>query len=195
MTGKTKSATPRKRTLALVGTLLLISAVLRLATEAGQVIANEALQSAKVETGSDVQDLNRPENIDGLLKALKDREARVIAREQDVQMREKTIEVAEEQIELQLEKLERAEASLQETISLASKAAEEDLSQLTNVYSNMKPKQAAALFEQMDAKFAAGFLARMPSDSAARVLAGMTSEKAYHISVELAGRNADIPLE
>jgi flagellar motility protein MotE (MotC chaperone) len=195
MTRKTKSARPRKRTLALVGTLLLLSAVLRLATEAGQVIANEAQHSAKVETSSEVQELNRPENIEGLLTALKDREARVIAREQDVQMREKTIEVAEEQIEIQLAKLERAEASLQETITLASKAAEEDLSQLTNVYANMKPKQASALFEQMDAKFAAGFLARMPSDSAARVLAGMTPEKAYHISVELAGRNADIPLK
>ena len=194
MTG-TRPKHRRRRTLALIGTLLFLSAVFRVATDAGQLIANEALKSSEATETARVPDLNGPENLGELLAALKERETRLIAREQDIQMRERTVEVAEAAIDKQLAKLERAEQSLQNTITLASRASEDDLTQLTDVYANMKPKQAAALFEQMDAKFAAGFLARMPTDSAARVLAGMAPEKAYHISVELAGRNADIPLD
>lgn len=187
--------TSRKSTLAIIGTLLLLSGVVRLATEAGQVIANESVPAEEPPFTDTTSDLNRPQNLDALLAALKDREARLTEKEQDLAMRERTVEIAEAEIDRQLDALEEAEASLRDTITLASRAAEDDLVQLTSVYANMKPKQAAALFEQMDASFAAGFLARMPSDSAARVLAGMTPEKAYHVSVELAGRNADIPLE
>lgn len=185
----------RKSTLALIGTLLLLSALVRIATEAGQVIANEPAMPVKNEVPEAPRDLASPDNLAEVLAALKEREARIAAREQDLEMRERTVELAEEEIDRQLERLEAAENSLRDTITLAAQASENDLSQLTDVYANMKPKQAAALFEQMDAKFAAGFLARMPPDSAARVLAGMTPEKAYHVSVELAGRNADIPLE
>lgn len=185
----------RRSTLTLVGILLLLSALLRLATDTGQVIASEPTAHAEGDPSHLSSDLSRPEHLEELLAALKKREARLAAQEQDIEMRERTVEVAEDEIDKQLEKLEQAEISLQQTITLASQSAEDDLSQLTNVYTNMKPKQAAALFEQMDASFAAGFLARMPPDNAARVLAGMSPEKAYHVSVELAGRNADIPLQ
>ncbi len=49
--------------------------------------------------------------------------------------------------------------------SLADVAAENDLQSLTQVYENMKPKDASALFEEMSPEFAAGFLglARRPS--------------------------------
>jgi flagellar motility protein MotE (MotC chaperone) len=169
----------------------------RLATEAGQVVASEG-------TAEDVQaeslqvrspDLARPNNLTAALNAIKEREALLIQREAEIAEREVILSAAEDAIDAELAKLEQAEKNLRETISLAATAAENDLSQLTAVYASMKPKQAAALFEQMDSTFAAGFLGRMASDSAARIMAGMTPEKAYEISVELAGRNADIPLE
>lgn len=189
------NSTGRKSTLALIGLLFLLSALVRLSTEAGQAFAREQALPVSNEVPETARTEQTPESLAQLLEALKEREARLVAREEDVAMRERTVEVVEAEIDKQLERLERAENSLKETITLASQAAETDLAQLTDVYANMKPKQAAALFEQMDARFAAGFLARMPSDSAARVLAGMTPEKAYHVSVELAGRNADIPLD
>ncbi|WP_299786205.1 hypothetical protein [uncultured Marivita sp.] len=184
-------------TLAIIGALLLLSATVRLATEAGQVIASEGLLSSQLEPSASAQtlDLARPEEMTAALDAIKKREARLVEREAEMEEREATVASAEAAIQAELTKLEQAEQSLRETISLASAAAEDDISQLTAVYANMKPKQAAALFEQMDSTFAAGFLARMPSDSAARIMAGMTPEKAYEISVRLAGRNADIPLE
>lgn len=183
----------RKGTLAVIGTLLMLSAGVRMVTEAGHALASEP----RTEVGGPQRspDLARPDNLTVALNAIKEREARLIAREAELSEREVILSAAEDAIDAELAKLEQAEQSLRETISLAAAAAENDLSQLTAVYASMKPKQAAALFEKMDSTFAAGFLGRMASDSAARILAGMTPEKAYEISVELAGRNADIALE
>ena len=47
----------------------------------------------------------------------------------------------------------------------------------------------------MEPSFAAGFLGRMRADVAAAILAGLEPDLAYSISVELAGRNADVPRE
>jgi flagellar motility protein MotE (MotC chaperone) len=183
----------KQGTLAIIGTLLLLSSGVRLATEAGQVIASEKASADRIE--AEVLDLSRPDELTVALEAIKGREARLTEREVEIEAREATLIAAEAAIDAELTKLEQAEQSLRDTISIAAAAAENDLSQLTEVYANMKPKQAAALFEQMESSFAAGFLGRMASDKAARIMAGMTPEKAYQISVELAGRNADIPID
>jgi flagellar motility protein MotE (MotC chaperone) len=186
-----------KSTLAVIGALLLMSAAIRLATEAGQVVANESSDAptAADASQSSAMDLSRPEQMDAALEAIKKREAKLIDREAEIDEREASISKAETSIKTELAKLKTAEENLKRTIERASAAAEEDISQLTDVYATMKPKQAAALFEQMDSNFAAGFLARMAANNAARIMAGMTPEKAYEISVVLAGRNADIPLD
>lgn len=198
---KPPSAKRKKRTskgtLAVIGALLMMSAALRLATEAGQVVASEGIDAptAADDPQASAMDLSRPEQMDAALEAIKKREAKLIAREAEIDEREASISKAETSIKAELAKLKTAEENLRRTIERASAAAEEDISQLTEVYATMKPKQAAALFEQMDSNFAAGFLARMAADNAARIMAGMTPEKAYEISVVLAGRNADIPLD
>jgi flagellar motility protein MotE (MotC chaperone) len=195
-TSAKRAARPQKGTLAIIGALLLLSAAVRLATEAGQVIASEGVLSEKERVSAEpTHDLSRPDRMGAALEAIKKREARLIEREAEMDERESSVAAAEAAIREEIAKLNEAEEKLRKTITIAEDAAEDDISQLTDVYASMKPKQAAALFEQMDSTFAAGFLARMASDSAARILAGMTPEKAYEISVELAGRNADIPLE
>lgn len=80
-------------------------------------------------------------------------------------------------------------------MALADGAAEADLAQLTVVYENMKPKDAAALFEKMEPTFAAGFLSRMQPSSSAQILANLTPDKAYSISVIFAARNSEVPKE
>ena len=94
-----------------------------------------------------------------------------------------------------LARLETAEAELRATISVANAAAETDIARLTSVYENMKAENAAPLFQQMEPSFAAGFLGRMRPDAAAAILATLDPELAYTISVVLAGRNADVPVE
>lgn len=193
---KTKRSTA-KGALFVLGTLFLLSGVFRVVTEAGQAFAEDATEPA-AEANQDLEDeldLARPERLNYALEVIRKREAKVAQREKDLEDRLRTLHSAEAAVRAKLQEMEDAEKSLQKTINLASEAAENDVAQLTRVYSNMKPKQAAALFEQMDASFAAGFLFRMPPENAAKVMAGLTPEKAYLVSVELGGRNADIPLE
>lgn len=202
-----KTRTPRRKskgTLAAIGALLLASALVRIGIGASEALA-KADAAADHAPATDTHGtqvaaqgnaaIMSDADIVPLINALKEREARLDKREQDIEVRMQALSVAEQEITRKMAALEEAEQRLRSTLALARTAAEDDLTQLTDVYANMKPKQAAALFAQMDPQFAAGFLARMKPDSAAAILAGMEAEKAYLISVILAGRNANVPRE
>lgn len=211
-TAPAKPKRPRRKqkgALAAIGALLLASAVVRVGAGASQALAREEAapvqHEAEAEHGTQVAADTRHEtdqappmaesDILPLINALKAREARVRKREEAIDVRMQALSVAEQEIERRMTALVDAEERLRETLTLARTAAEDDLTQLTDVYAKMKPKQAAALFQQMDPQFAAGFLSRMRPDSAAAIMAGMEPEAAYLISVILAGRNADVPRE
>jgi flagellar motility protein MotE (MotC chaperone) len=132
-------------------------------------------------------------DLEGLMASLREREAQLDKRAQQIADRMQALAIAEEQIDLKLAELQEAEEGLSSTLSLVETAAETDLARLTSVYENMKPKDAAALFEEMAPEFAAGFLGRMRPDAAAKVLTGLSPQAAYSISVILAGRNARAP--
>ena len=211
---------PRRKmrgALTAIGSLLIASAVLRAMIGAGEAIAKEtdtlataanapATHSGERVAAADMGSVSdrKPDSpvqrvaeddLMPLLDALNKREARIRKREEDIDVRLQALTLAEQEIDRKLAELEAAEGQLRETLALARTAAEDDITRLTDVYANMKPKQAAALFEQMDPEFAAGFLARMRPDAAAAVMAGLTPGTAYTISVVLAGRNADVPKE
>jgi flagellar motility protein MotE (MotC chaperone) len=131
--------------------------------------------------------------ISGLIDALAKRESQVSEREKKLKMRLRALSVADEEIEKRLKKLSETESTLRATLSLADEASEKDILNLTSVYENMKPKNAAALFEEMEPHFAAGFLGRMRPDTAAQVMTALSPQAAYSISVILAGRNAAVP--
>jgi flagellar motility protein MotE (MotC chaperone) len=178
----------------LIVVLLLGSAGLRIWVGAGQAWAKE---SGLLTRAAPEQDVTPPgpdlAHLEPMLRAFQEREARIAAREREIELRLKGLAIADEQIEKRLLHLQETEAALRATLELADGAAEEDLSRLTAVYENMKPKTAAALFEQMEPAFAAGFLGRMRPDSAAGIMAGLSPQIAYTISVILAGRNAKVP--
>lgn len=215
--GARKVRKPRRKTkgaLAAIGFLLLTSAVLRAAIGATEALAadggdakdpntahvSDHAEAPVLHSDKSGQDHNPARvvaeaDIVPLIAALDARESRVAKRERDIEIRMQALSVAEQEIERKLAALIDAEDTLRATLTLAQDAAENDIAQLTEVYANMKPKQAAALFEQMDPQFAAGFLGRMRPDAAAAILAGLTPNSAYTISVVLAGRNAEVPRE
>ncbi|MCC1491348.1 MotE family protein [Cognatishimia sp. F0-27] len=192
-----------KGTLATVGILLIASGVLRLTTGASEAFAREGTEEDSVvqevvqteeqtQTVVEVQRVTRPE-LRALLEALQTREARVNKLEMDIKMRMQALRLAEREIDEKLVQLTEAENRLRETLSFARGASDRDIEQLTNVYANMKPKQAAALFAEMEPEFAAGFLGRMRPEAAAAIMAGLDPRTAYSFSVLLAGRHADVP--
>jgi len=190
---------PRRRRRSARGILWIIAAafalsgLLRLSGESGVAIAEGIATAVEGTSPAQATDGEPSKDIAEVLSALQDRETLLADRERALADREKALELVEEQVRKNLAALEAAEASLEATMSVAATAAEDDLTRLTNVYENMKAKEAAPLFAAMDPKFAAGFLARMRPDTAAAILAGLDPDSAYSISVILAGRNAEVP--
>ena len=172
--------------------LLISSGFVRISTDAGAAIAREVADSLADNPRDSSLNLQMTDDeIQRLLDAFKEREERLDAREADIENRFVMLTEAEAKLDEKLRLVESSEAKLRSTLALAKNASEEDLSQLTSVYENMKPKEAAALFEEMDPQFAAGFVARMRADAAAGILAGLTPETAYSISAIMAGRHID----
>ncbi len=182
-------------TLVILSFLFIFSAGIRIFLGAEQVFAavtpNEEKPNAVKEEASPVTASDA--KLDATLKAFQEREERVQLKERQIERRMKALRIIEEEVDQKLEQLKAAETELRQTLSLASTAAEDDLTRLTAVYENMKPKTAAALFEEMAPDFAAGFLGRMKPETAAAIMAGMKPGSAYTISAILAGRNANVP--
>jgi flagellar motility protein MotE (MotC chaperone) len=198
MRGPATGKRVRGGALMLVAGLLILSAAIRIALDAGPAIAREAslLGQAESETGLTPEPpaLSATE-YDEMLRAFQAREAALRTREAAVEEQMQALDVANRAIDGRLSELVTAEENLRATVALADGAAERDLSGLTTVYEKMKPKDTAALFEEMAPEFAAGFLARMRPEAAAGVMAGLSPTAAYSISVILAGRNTGVPTE
>ncbi|MDA5092825.1 hypothetical protein O2N63_01845 [Aliiroseovarius sp. KMU-50] len=174
--------------------LFLASGVVRFG-DYGVAIAKEVSAAASVSAGhSTAQDVcETEEDIAEVLHLLRGREQDLKQRESDLSDRLAALALAEAEISKNMTALTEAEDSLKATMALAKGASENDLAQLTQVYENMKSKQAVPLFAQMDPQFAAGFLGRMRSEAAAQIMAGLDPAHAYAISVILAGRNSNVP--
>lgn len=174
--------------------LLVLSAFVRMGDHAGQAFARGADADALSDTPLGQPTTPAPD-IQAVLDALAERESRVAELERQVRLRMAALEEADHALEKRLMDLRQAESALRETLAMADAAADKDITRLVTVYENMKPKDAAALFETMQPSFAAGFLGRMNPQAAAGVMAGLNPDTAHAISVELAGRNANVPTE
>ncbi|WP_353473620.1 hypothetical protein PVT71_06150 [Salipiger sp. H15] len=187
--------------LAVLGALLVASALVRIGTGAAHALdslpkeaaaspdAAAVAQEAPAVPGACVGE----KDLGPALEALRAREAQVAQRETEMRDRAQALNVAQTTIDRKLAEMEASEQRLRATLAMAETAAENDVAQLTQVYANMKPREASAVFSQMEPDFAAGFLGRMRPDAAAAILSGMDPQLAYTISVMLAGRNANAP--
>ena len=177
----------------LVGSLFL-SAGLRAMT--GAALAREEAPAVELaKTPPPPEACITPAQYAPLLQALQQREGAAEEKETALATWASDLDAAAQDIEQRLAELVAAEQALRATVALAAQASETDLLQLTGVYENMKPKDAAELFAMMAPDFAAGFLARMTPEAAAGILSGLEADHAYAISVIVAGRNAEIPLK
>ncbi len=183
-------------TVPLIVGLFVGSAVLRIAAGSDAAFATDVGAVEEMQTDEAIPMACGPDDMPAaLFSALQDREARVAAREIQIDNRMQALRVAEAELSEQIIALTEAEASLSALVTIADGAAENDIGRLTAVYENMKPGDAAALFEEMDPGFAAGFVGRMRPEAAAAVMTNLEPATAHLISVVLAGRNANAPTQ
>ncbi len=127
--------------------------------------------------------------IDQSIKSISEAELSLKRREAELELRETSVNKSREELAQMLTYLVRAEEELQRLLNLASEASEADILKVTELYQNMKPKEAAEVFAVMDPSLAAGFLSRMNVATASRILEQLEPEASYAIGAILAGKN------
>lgn len=114
------------------------------------------------------------------------------SQKEELKQEQLALKAWEKELEAQTAELESLQATLESRWKEIQTASDNDIRHLAQMYSVMKPDQAATIFNQMDPAFAAGFLRLMNSEQAGLILANMESKKAYVVSVKLASMNADV---
>ena len=181
--------------LVIIALFMVGSGFLRLGSNGGTALASALMEEEPPQSVRPVAEADVTPELLELLSDLREREADLAERTVSLEARMQVLRRAESEVAEGLRQLREAEATLRATMAAANSAAEADIVRLTAVYENMKSEQAATLFSRMEPSFAAGFLGRMRADAAAQILSGLEPELAYSISVVLAGRNADIPVD
>lgn len=179
----------RRGMLPALACIFAVAAILRFGDGMGTIFAFASAQNSAADSSSCMAD----EGTLSLMNALRQRERKVIDQEGVIADRMRALELADKRVQERLAALAAAEKELSETVTIADKAAEQDVARLVTVYETMKPKEAAPLFGAMSPEFASGFLGRMKPEAAAAIFANLDPETAYAISVIVAGRNAGAP--
>lgn len=125
-------------------------------------------------------------DIDHLSKLI-ERKKELDAREQEIARQEAELARMKVDLEKRMEELADMRAKISEMLADRVKADESKLETLVQMYSNMKPPQAAKIFESMDEDLAVEILGRMKKKSAADIMNLLKPEKAQVFSEKYAG--------
>lgn len=106
-------------------------------------------------------------------------------RKEELDRREQAITDMEAKLDQRVKELATLEASLKTMLDQAQQTKDEKLKHLIDVYTNMKPKQAAEVLESLDERIAVKILAGMKGRQAGEILTGVSAKKAAALSEQL----------
>ena len=123
----------------------------------------------------------------GHFQKLMVRKKELDAREAELQRIETELAEQKSKLDQRLQELEKTRRSITSVLEERIKADEQKIDNLVQMYSSMKPQQAASVFEKMDEDLAVEILGRMKKKSAADILNLVKAEKAQILSEKYAG--------
>lgn len=126
------------------------------------------------------------DDIDHMLK-LTDRKKALDLREEELNRLEAELVKQRDEIEKKLKTLEDTRTGISTVLQERAVKDSEKVDTLVQMYSNMKPAQAAKVLESMDEDLAVEIVGRMKKKNAAEVMNLMKSEKAQVFSEKYAG--------
>lgn len=118
---------------------------------------------------------------------LSERKRDLDAREEELNKKAAEIEAQKAAIEKKLVELEEYRAKISNMLQDRIKSDDGKVETLVQVYTNMKPGQAAKIFETMDEDLVIDILSRMKKKSAAEILNLIKTEKAQTFAERYAG--------
>lgn len=108
-----------------------------------------------------------------------------IAREQALDKREADLKALEMELDEKLVRLRELEVKMQGLIDAAAAIRDEKMAHLIDVYSNMKPKQAAQVLGTLEDATAVKILAGMTGRKAGEILSSVRPDRAAKLSEAL----------
>lgn len=148
--------------------------------------ADGAAESAKGEEGEKAAKGIDAAEIDHLSK-LTARSKELDAREEEISRQEAELAKMKEELEKRLAELSDVRGKISDMLADRVKGDEQKIETLVQVYSNMKPIQAAKIFESMDQDLAVEILAKMKKKNAADIMNLIKPDKAQVFSELYAG--------
>lgn len=107
------------------------------------------------------------------------------AREQALAKKEAELQALEAQVDEKLTTLRELEIRMQNLIDSAGSIQDEKMAHLIDVYSNMKPKQAALVLQTLEEPIAVRILAGMSGRKAGEILSSVRPDRAAALSAAL----------
>lgn len=140
----------------------------------------EAVSKSKEKTSWTQEEIN-------IFKGLEDRKKQLDERENNLNAMAEELQKQRLELDTKLAKLEEIRGGISKTLGEQVEKDEEKLAKLVEVYSNMKPNNAAKVFENIDENLAVDILTRMKKDRAANILNLIEPQKARRLSEKFAG--------
>jgi len=148
-------------------------------SEGQEVAKNDAALSEKSGTMTDDQ-------IDHLSK-LNDRKKELDEREEELNRMDQEVQAQKTELDKRMKELEEVRRGISSVLEDKVKVDDKKVDTLVQMYSDMKPPQAAKVFETMDEDLAVEILGRMKKKNAADIMNLLKPEKAQVLSEKFAG--------
>lgn len=148
--------------------------------------AEGAASAAEATKAADIVELDH-------LQKLNERKKELDAREEELNRIESELQAQKVDLEKRLKELEEMRAKISSILEDRVKVDDQKVDTLVQMYTNMKPPQAAKVFESMDEDLAIEILGRMKKKNAADIMNLLKPEKAQVLSEMFAGYKRRTP--
>lgn len=121
-----------------------------------------------------------------VLEDLAERRRELERRERDLEFREGLLQATEQRVDEKIEELEALRAELQAVLDKKEGEEAAEIQRLVQIYSKMKPKDAARVFERLEIPLLLSVLRAMKEIRSAPILAEMDPDRVSEVTAELA---------
>jgi len=121
-----------------------------------------------------------------VLEELAARRRELEERERDLEFREGLLKATEQRVEEKIEELKALQGELQALIDRKDEEEIAKLKSLVEIYSKMKPKEAARVFERLEMPLLLSVIGEMKERISAAILAEMDPQRVSEITAEIA---------
>jgi flagellar motility protein MotE (MotC chaperone) len=138
------------------------------------------------EAAMKTETIETKEELDHLSK-LREKKKELDAREEEISRMEAEVQKQQADLEIKIRELKQTREEISKMLEDRVKSDDQKVETLVQMYSNMRPPQAAKIFETLDEDLAIDILGRMKKKNAADIMNLLKPEKAQTFSEKYAG--------